>query len=771
MNEQREATTLATSAQGDGPIHTQSQPKRIRLSLACNNCRRRKVRCDTEQPKCRNCWLRDEECETTDPRYPDAGALKVRRWATADGLMPGQNPAATHRNQAHVPKHGPASSTGTPQPSPSTLWRSNETSAAVAAPPETSGWSPAVSMDTNTSTRRDSIANTTGCEANTSTPGTAISWVSRGYQHSVDAENGGQEHCAGHDPDLVVNTDNSSHRVKYMGGSSLQCLAGFVDIYLRRKRLKLVTPIFRCGMRHVEEVQLPLMLSIPSLPSQQLLRTYLDTFFDRVWPLYPVVNRTTIEQDIQHFQSLEQSSSGGLLSAISHDDVPRIVIVLTVLAIGADEGSEDLTDISNAYLTTAHGLFAHLVCLPYLSSVQALLLLAVGLRSRAKDGQAWHIVGQAIRVAHSIGLHRHIRSGPGSGEPSGANAENGYKADRLLQSRVWWSCFALEKLMELETGRPSAINDEVVDQPLLSLEVLPNDMQDFFTPWVSLSRILGQISRRLYMHKPSSAWSLISEIGKLDQQLLEWAKALPETLKPGHEAIISEGTEHQQHLSTFLALQYYQAQISVLRASIVFPINSFTNEVKHLGSKLPSYMRLLQAESICTGAARATVRQVLELADHGIHSNLLSSVQPHLAAIVISLHILRHPGKRMVRSDMELIVSVTHQLETQFQRNGQHPNFIRGFETLRASVAAAVYQGVGSAIMPPSNNDEVSGRSEFSASLSADSATMFSELPAPVPGIMLDMPFFDLDSENLGPFEEFWNAIGPISFADYTDSG
>lgn len=33
----------------------------------------------------------------------------MRKWATKDGLLPGQNPAATHRNQAYVPKHISAS--------------------------------------------------------------------------------------------------------------------------------------------------------------------------------------------------------------------------------------------------------------------------------------------------------------------------------------------------------------------------------------------------------------------------------------------------------------------------------------------------------------------------------------------------------------------------------------------------------------------------------------------------------------------------------------
>jgi hypothetical protein len=66
-----------------------SQSKPIRLALACNQCRKRKVRCDAQQPKCRNCSLRGDICETSDPRKPgDFPAVRRRatkRWQSKSG--------------------------------------------------------------------------------------------------------------------------------------------------------------------------------------------------------------------------------------------------------------------------------------------------------------------------------------------------------------------------------------------------------------------------------------------------------------------------------------------------------------------------------------------------------------------------------------------------------------------------------------------------------------------------------------------------------------
>ncbi|KAL1891054.1 hypothetical protein Sste5346_007878 [Sporothrix stenoceras] len=334
-------------------------------------------------------------------------------------------------------------------------------------------------------------------------------------------------------------------------------------------------------------------------------------------------------------------SGAGLQSVLTHDDIPGLVVLLAVLSIGAGEGdTQDTTDDTEsglAYITAGFGLVAHLISRPYLRSVQAFLLLAIGLRLRARDGQSWYLLGQAVRVAHSIGLHRQI-----AGNASG-------NSDSSLQSRVWWSLYSLEKLMELETGRPSAISN---DEPLPPPPPI-TDSSDIFPPWVALATILGQISRRLYVQKPASAHALLNEIGYLDQQLQSWMTSLPEQLKPSYDVVTSQSSPSTAVLTTFLALQYYHAQMAVLRAAIVFPTKTFAAEVERAfpnGMSTNNKHRLLQAESFCTAAARSTVHRVLDLADGMVlssSSHLLSPTLTFQAAVIVSswrlpLYIWKH---------------------------------------------------------------------------------------------------------------------------------
>jgi hypothetical protein len=48
------------------PLPPHAKP--MRLALACNQCRKRKVRCDARQPKCTNCEQRGEICEARNPK-------------------------------------------------------------------------------------------------------------------------------------------------------------------------------------------------------------------------------------------------------------------------------------------------------------------------------------------------------------------------------------------------------------------------------------------------------------------------------------------------------------------------------------------------------------------------------------------------------------------------------------------------------------------------------------------------------------------------------
>lgn len=388
-------------------------------------------------------------------------------------------------------------------------------------------------------------------------------------------------------------------------------------------------------------------------------------------------------------------------------DVPSVVCIFSILAIGADEIAGSATDFGNSYIEAAYSLYGHLVANPYLPSVQALVLLGFSLRGKSKDGQCWQLTGQAIRIAHSIGLHRHISSRPrqvNRGLPESFNSDQ-LSTELSLEARVWWSCYAIERLMELETGRPSALTEQEIDQINLSQpQISEGDSvtgpMHLFVLWISLARIMGQISEHLYHRRISDSWQLLYETGRLDQLLLEWVKTVPEGIKPGHELVHlgpdAEDTEsgHQhQHIAAFLSLQYYQAQITLFRASLAFPTQKYLEEIRtrNAARRLPSYLRLLQSQNLSIAAARSMARQVLEIADHVVSSkHLFAPTQPFLAAVVLGLNILKNPGKRMIRSDVELLVGTTEYIEVFYRKTGQSTEFIKGCERLRSSILEAV---------------------------------------------------------------------------------
>ena len=141
--------------------------KRGRLSLACTQCRKRKVRCDATTPKCRNCVLRGDECQTFDPRRPNGPA--VRKW----------------------PHKG-----------------SQSTSTLSSVPRRAS-----------IASQHSSPASLVGSQITASTPLSASgnkerppSWIERAYQETTPES--GTDGQTNDSPDVVMNTDESSHRIK-----------------------------------------------------------------------------------------------------------------------------------------------------------------------------------------------------------------------------------------------------------------------------------------------------------------------------------------------------------------------------------------------------------------------------------------------------------------------------------------------------------------------------------------------------------------------------
>lgn len=485
--------------------------------------------------------------------------------------------------------------------------------------------------------------------------------------------------------------------MQHLGASSVHCLFNFVDLHLARYGFSQATPLFEHGMLHTEEFPMPLIPKLPLLPDRQSLSIYVDIFFSRFWPIYPVIDQVKFEADIRTIQTIQAPSPESWQERVTLAHVPSLVSTYAIISLGTNETSEDL-ELSFDYLTASYSLHGHLTAMPYLTSVQSLFLLSLALRAAAKDGQAWHIIGHAVRMAQSFGLHKSHASTSAEGLTAGPEPET-------LSERVWLSCFALEKLMQLECGRPSIL-DRSYDSFYLYflLDEVTCQVLPYFKAWIALTSIMGRISNRLYSHRfQGGSAEMLGEVIRLDQELVGWEKSLPDSLKPCNTSTGYTRDEHSL-ISTFLSQQYYhvsfpnqapgalltksQAQLSVMRFAIIFPQKSIEIEVMKNKDKLPSHPRLLDGASICASAARSIVTRSLQLADIRLRSTILAAPPTYLAAVVLTLSVLRQPNSRLVRSDVELLASATEFVEAWYLRRGFGLAFTQTWTQLRERVVS-----------------------------------------------------------------------------------
>jgi hypothetical protein len=178
-----------------------------------------------------------------------------------------------------------------------------------------------------------------------------------------------------------------------------------------------------------------------------------------------------------------------------------------VFALGADESTGGYTAIGVSNLSAAFGLYSYIASMPYLASVQALVVLSAALMARNRDGCGWQCLGPAIRISHSLDLHL--------GSHSNTNSSS---ASHTLGSRIWWSCYCLKKQAALEIGRPVVIRDVDCSQ-ILPHEIESRFETDFFGLWIGLAQIQNRLFEVLHVRAPEfkNASDLLSGIGKFDR--------------------------------------------------------------------------------------------------------------------------------------------------------------------------------------------------------------------------------------------------------------
>ncbi|ORY25832.1 fungal-specific transcription factor domain-domain-containing protein [Naematelia encephala] len=149
---------------------------------------------------------------------------------------------------------------------------------------------------------------------------------------------------------------------------------------------------------------------------------------------------------------------------------------------------------------------------------------------------SWFLAGQAVRGAQDLGLHR---------SPNKAATT---AAEKEYRRRVWWCVYGLDKILSVSLGRPSGIDDDDCDVELPSdqtccegnaLSEPPGDNpMTGFNSLVKIYTIAGRIERTahsisfLNKYDNSADHPKVREtIRKLDDMLSEWSESLPSSVR------------------------------------------------------------------------------------------------------------------------------------------------------------------------------------------------------------------------------------------------
>jgi len=140
---------------------------------------------------------------------------------------------------------------------------------------------------------------------------------------------------------------------------------------------------------------------------------------------------------------------------------------------------------------------------------------------------AYTYTGLALRLSLTLGMHRKIPKDSGMSAP-----------EREHRIRVWWTCYALDRIYTSKIGLPIMLRDEDIDVQMPSMEGLTlEEAEDFYTPelmtaQITLARITGNMMTDLYnIPQPGKTNTFVQNVQRILTNLRSWHETLPQVLR------------------------------------------------------------------------------------------------------------------------------------------------------------------------------------------------------------------------------------------------
>ncbi|EEA27634.1 conserved hypothetical protein [Talaromyces marneffei ATCC 18224] len=497
---------------------------RIRTAQACENCKRRKQKCNGVFP-CANCSKRQVQCFFVAP-VPATGALpdasteqrsnsKKRKLDDVTGHTDSPNrtgelsttPSGVNPDQ---PLHGAAllaNLTGTTHYSPDRAPRASQNISQLQHEQQQLNRDSLLNMNTAVSAQADQAASD---EASDETDEAELQGMSRML-------------------------DDGKGRMLYIGDSAplsyLQTIRQLVGSVMGTSMFTVDPHRHNILEASMQAQPLTFQYAI-TLPDREAALYLVDSFFTNTKGMLHLfdeqVFKQRVERTYQNPLAADQSwmcilylvfAVGLQLRCVPAQPSPKEAAILKRLLSDNVDRSEMFFLGARHLKDSASGIedgdFA---------SIQALLLMTLYMLSVGKRNTAWAYIGMAVRLAYALGLHR-------------AETQRVYdETNKHSIVLLWRSLYIMDRFLASCLGRPTSIQDEEISEELFPHKdrfttLSPGAVDSFefeaLYSSVQAAQIHGNILHQIYRSRKVS----LKIARNVAVQIHEWTQSLPEILQ------------------------------------------------------------------------------------------------------------------------------------------------------------------------------------------------------------------------------------------------
>ncbi|KAK6363371.1 hypothetical protein TWF730_000804 [Orbilia blumenaviensis] len=608
-------------------------PKRRRIARACDQCRKKKIKCDGKTPACTHCQNYHTECIFTlveKKRQPPKGAKYIESLENRLGRM-----ESLLKLSGILPEFDSKTDLGT-------LEKRLESQRLQSINGNSPG-NPLFSRPVSSS----GTPNSGGLIA-----GSSPSDISREEEES--------ESLSDKMSSLVTNARGETRFIGSSSGFSIFSPKGIQWVNSKtgdRAFQKMLVKLMQADHKFehwrpdVWDAVFSTKCQNP-LPSKEEAESYAQEYFSTVNLLFPLYHQQSFESLLEEQYSDNPPKGTGWYASLN-----------MVLAVGSRIRGSKLKTPSEAEDSRGWKLFQNAMCMyPILTlqntdihSIQALLAMALFLQGTANPQPLYNIISAAVRVAFSVGLHRR------------ADAFGFGREEAEHRKRVFWIAYCIDKDIALRSGRPSTINDEDINVELPEEEsfdglgvIRLSDGQgkvNLFRRNCRFAQIQSRVYMQLYSAKAAKQTDgeLLNTIGDLDRELEEWRDSMPLDFRPEHE--ISDAYIETTMPIVLMHFSYFNCLATIHRMSIAH--SYWTNRLAQYAvsglSTRPLNPRVFSSAALSVSAARSSIHLLKYVNQNDINCVWLVFYYPVTALITLFANILQNPQDANAKTDLKLM--------------------------------------------------------------------------------------------------------------------